>query len=102
MDELIYFCNRQDIPERVINQLAYYDFSETREMAFVHTIGGSHTKDWNRTGFCGLGRAIKKLGYQSGKGLEVDYVVSSHRRLIKALLTIPRPRRSAPPEKILY
>ena len=78
MDELIYFCNRQDIPERVVNNLAYFDFSETREMAFVHTIGGSHSDNrWKRTGFCGLGRAIKKLGYQSGKGLEVDYVTSS-------------------------
>lgn len=78
MQELIYFCSEQGIPARVINELAYYNFEETKEMAFVHTIGGSHTGDkWRRTGYCGLGRAIKKLGYHSGKGLEIDYVVCS-------------------------
>jgi hypothetical protein len=76
MEELLHFCQEQDFPEYILNELVHYDFSATKEIAFVHTIGGSHGgKDWERTGFCGLGRAVKKLGYNSGKGLEVDYVV---------------------------
>ncbi|KAF8248888.1 phospholipase D/nuclease, partial [Wilcoxina mikolae CBS 423.85] len=78
LNELIHFCNEQTIPDSAINRLVYYDFSETKEMAFVHTIGGSHGGDaWKRTGYCGLGTAVKKLGYNSGEGLEIDYVTSS-------------------------
>ncbi|KAA8913161.1 tyrosyl-DNA phosphodiesterase domain protein [Sphaerosporella brunnea] len=77
LEELLHFCSEQGIPEHILNDLVHHDFSATKEMAFVHTIGGSHAKDWEKTGFCGLGRAIKKLGYSSGKGLEVDYVTSS-------------------------
>jgi hypothetical protein len=78
LEELLHFCNEQGFPHHIINDLVHYDFSATKQMAFVHTIGGSHGgKDWERTGFCGLGRAVKKLGYNTGKGLEVDYVVCS-------------------------
>jgi len=74
--ELLRFAAKQGIPDHVLNALVHYDFAETESMAFVHSIGGSHGADeWMRTGFCGLGTAIKKLGYCSGKGLEVDYVV---------------------------
>jgi hypothetical protein len=74
--ELLRFAAKQGIPDHVLNALVHYDFAETKSMAFVHSIGGSHGVDeWMRTGFCGLGTAIKKLGYYSGKGLEVDYVV---------------------------
>lgn len=78
LEELLHFCQAQDIPNSIINALVYYDFAETQGMAFVHTIGGSHGGNlWKRTGVCGLGRAIKKLGYNTGKGLEVDFVTSS-------------------------
>jgi hypothetical protein len=82
LEELLYFCSEQNIPLSVINELVSYDFSETKQMAFVHTIGGSHGGEaWKRTGYCGLGTAVKKLGYHSGKGLEVDYVVCVLHRL---------------------
>lgn len=78
MQELVFFCNEQTIPAKVINDLVHYDFSATREMAFVHTIGGSHFGETlRRTGYCGLGTALKALGYNSGRRLEVDYVVCS-------------------------
>lgn len=78
MQELVFFCNEQTIPVQVINDLVHYDFSATREMAFVHTVGGSHLGEkLKRTGYCGLGTALKTLGYNSGRGLEVDYVVCS-------------------------
>lgn len=76
LEELLHFCKAQGFPEDILTRLTHFDFSATKAMAFVHTIGGSNTGDnWERTGFCGLGRAVKKLGYNSGKGLEVDYVV---------------------------
>jgi len=77
LDELLHFCAAQEIPEHILTALVYYDFKETAPLAFVHSIGGSHGgDDWERTGYCGLGRAVKTLRYHSGKGLEVDYVVS--------------------------
>lgn len=76
LDELLHFCAAQTIPSHILTALLYYDFKETASMAFVHSIGGSHGGDlWERTGYCGLGRAVKTLGYHSGEGLEVDYVV---------------------------
>jgi len=81
-DELLHFCAAQEIPTHILTALDYYDFKETKNLAFVHSIGGSHGgDDWERTGYCGLGKAIKTLGYHSGKGLEVDYVVCISGRL---------------------
>ena len=64
----------------VVHSLRRFDFSETKEMAFVHTIGGAHTGDgepWRRTGYCGLGRAVKQLGLSTRKHLDIDFVTSS-------------------------
>jgi hypothetical protein len=76
LDELLHFAAAQGIPETVLSQLVSYDFKKTAGMAFVHSIGGSSSGDnWKRTGYCGLGNSIRKLGCASGRGLEVDYVV---------------------------
>jgi len=59
-----------------VDALHRIDYSKTAHLAFVHSIGGSHTgDDWKRTGYPGLATAVKALGLQSGKGLMVDYVV---------------------------
>lgn len=64
------------MPEDVLNGLYHHDFSKTKDMAFVHSIGGSNVgKDWRRTGYSGLGTAVKALGLSSGPGLEFDFVV---------------------------
>ncbi|KAI5803135.1 putative tyrosyl-DNA phosphodiesterase [Geopyxis carbonaria] len=78
MESLQYFCTASDIPADTVEELCKFDFSKTAGMAFVHSIGGSHTgENWNRTGFPGLGEAVKTLGLASGHGLEVDFVTSS-------------------------
>ena len=81
MEELLHFCAAKGISEQVLSQIVSYDFAKTAPLAFVHSIGGSHTgvENVKRTGYPGLGEAVKKLGLQSGKGLEVDYVVRGPR-----------------------
>ncbi|PUU73659.1 tyrosyl-DNA phosphodiesterase-domain-containing protein [Tuber borchii] len=76
--ELHHFCTAKGMPEDVLNGLYHHDFSKTKDMAFVHSIGGSNVgKDWRRTGYSGLGTAVKALGLSSGPGLEFDFVTSS-------------------------
>ncbi|KAI0382763.1 phospholipase D/nuclease [Hypomontagnella monticulosa] len=77
-EELQYFLRAQGLMESLISSLANYDFSEANRYRFVHTIGGSHVGDkWQRTGYCGLGRAIKSLGIDTTGHIEVDFVASS-------------------------
>ena len=78
--ELVSFCQAMGLQKDVVHSLRRFDFSETKEMAFVHTIGGAHTGDgepWRRTGYCGLGRAVKQLGLSTRKHLDIDFVTSS-------------------------
>lgn len=59
--------------------------------------GGTNTDDtWQRTGFSGLGRAIKTLGLETNAPINVDYVVSSffcyispHNKALGILTTNP-------------
>lgn len=75
--ELTRFCAHIGIDQEIVGDMSNYDFSAARDMAFIHSIGGSHAKkDWKYTGISGLARAVRKLGLASGKGLEIDYVVS--------------------------
>jgi hypothetical protein len=77
--ELLRFCQAQNIPQDVLGRFSQYDFSATAHMAFIHTIGGAHYDENIRlnTGYPGLGKAIKELGYASPKGHEIDFVTSS-------------------------
>lgn len=44
----------------------------------TNSSGGSHSgKDWQRTGYCGLGTAVQKLGLGIDKDVSVDFVVRS-------------------------
>ncbi|TLD22890.1 hypothetical protein PspLS_07232, partial [Pyricularia sp. CBS 133598] len=77
-EELSYFLTAQGLNERIVSSLRKYDFSQTSRYAFVHTIAGVHTGDkWKRTGYCGLGRAIQKLGLATDEPVEIDFVASS-------------------------
>ncbi|KAL8645188.1 MAG: hypothetical protein Q9210_006849, partial [Variospora velana] len=81
-DDLIYFLQAMGLDQSIIDSLYHFDFSATRDLAFVHTIGGAHTGDdepWRRTGYCGLGRAISRLGLASNdqQALDINYVTSS-------------------------
>ena len=76
--ELIYFIRAMGLPKDVVRSFCRFDFSATNGLAFVHTIGGAHSGEvWKRTGYCGLGRAVKELGLGSDEPLEVDFVTSS-------------------------
>ncbi|KAL1959360.1 hypothetical protein VTO42DRAFT_2163 [Malbranchea cinnamomea] len=78
LNELQYFLQKSGLHENIIAKLSDFDFSKTEDLAFVHTIGGSHTGDaWQRTGHCGLGRAVAQLGLRTSQSLKVDYVTSS-------------------------
>ena len=76
--ELIYFLKAMELDSTIIQSIYKFDFSATWDLAFVHTIGGVHTGDaWRRTGYCGLGRAIKELNLQTEHNIDVEYVTSS-------------------------
>ncbi|KAI1102584.1 phospholipase D/nuclease [Jackrogersella minutella] len=77
-DELCYFLKAQGLQESLISSLSNYDFSEANRYRFVHTIAASHVGDkWQRTGYCGLGRAISSLGLDTTDEIEVDFVTGS-------------------------
>ncbi|KAI9826233.1 MAG: hypothetical protein M1819_007400 [Sarea resinae] len=77
-EELLHFLEAEGLQEDVLQGVLKFDFSQTSHLAFVHTIGGSHTRDdRTRTGYCGLGRAILKLGLDCKAPIQVDFVASS-------------------------
>ncbi|OTA60229.1 phospholipase D/nuclease [Hypoxylon sp. EC38] len=77
-DELSYFLRAQGLSEKLVSSLRKYDFSEANRYRFVHSIGASHVGDkWQRTGYCGLGRAVKSLGLDTTEDIEVDFLASS-------------------------
>ena len=76
--------------------------------------GGSHEGySWERTGYCGFGRAVASLGLRTSTPLNIDYVVSTpypvcrlihantsdliHRLLERRIPTIYLPRRTRYP-----
>jgi hypothetical protein len=74
---LLRFLRAQTVPDAVLTKLNRFDFSNTKDVRFVHTVGGSHTRDWQDTGLCGLGQAISSLGLATNEAVEVDFVTSS-------------------------
>lgn len=88
-EDLSYFLAAQGVDDKMIQSLRNYDFGETRRYGFVHTIAGSHPDSdaWQRTGYCGLGRAIKALGLATQDDVELDYVCSSIGAVNQDLLT---------------
>ncbi|KAI7263357.1 phospholipase D/nuclease [Hortaea werneckii] len=75
--ELLYFVQKQGVDEDVRNGLLNFDFAATEHMAFIHSVGGiSYRDDARRTGFLGLGNAVRHLGLQTDR-LELDFAASS-------------------------
>ena len=78
LQSLLYFLKKSKLQEDVIKKVQDFDFSKLAQYAFVHTIGGSHHGDaWRKTGICGLGQSLQKLGLHTLDPIEVDYVTSS-------------------------
>ncbi|KAF7517421.1 hypothetical protein G7054_g13826 [Neopestalotiopsis clavispora] len=89
-EELAFFLRAQGLEQSLVKSLEKYDFSETKGIAFVHSIGTSragNADDWKRTGYCGLGRAISTLGLDTLADVELDYIVSSLGSVNHDLLT---------------
>lgn len=76
--DLVYFLNAMGLERSIVDSVSNFDFAGTKHVAFVHTIGGSHTgESWRRIGYCGLGRAVKELDLATDSALNVDFVTSS-------------------------
>ncbi len=78
--ELIYFLEAMGLERSIVESLYNFDFRATKDIAFVHTIGGTHAGEgepWRRTGYCGLGRAIGELQLATNGALHIDFVTSS-------------------------
>ncbi|CAG8955283.1 hypothetical protein HYFRA_00011265 [Hymenoscyphus fraxineus] len=76
--ELIHFLKAMGLEKGIIDSLRRFDFSRTEPLAFVHSIGGSHSgSDLKRTGYAGLGRAVRELDLKSEIALHVDMLASS-------------------------
>ncbi|RMY46467.1 hypothetical protein D0863_15838 [Hortaea werneckii] len=75
--ELLYFVQKQGVDADVRDGLLNFDFATTKNMAFIHSVGGiSYRDDARRTGFLGLGTSVRHLGLQTDR-LELDFVASS-------------------------
>jgi len=76
--ELMYFVERQGLRQNVKDGLLKHDWSGTRGMAFVHTVAGpDYGLSAARTGVLGLSKAVKDLGLESEKDLQIDFTASS-------------------------
>ncbi|KAJ6264750.1 Tyrosyl-DNA phosphodiesterase [Drechslerella dactyloides] len=86
--QLLHFCKAKGLPADIIEKLEkVYDFSRSKHLGFVYSIGGSHhgTEALNN-GVCGLATAVRGLGLKTRKPMEVDYVTSSVGSLNKEFL----------------
>ncbi|KAK7529672.1 tyrosyl-DNA phosphodiesterase-domain-containing protein [Phyllosticta citribraziliensis] len=85
--ELIRYLRYVDMRPAIVQSLYKFDFSRTRDIAFVHSMAGTHVgDDAQRTGITGLSHAVKKLGLQTNF-LKLDYATSSLGALKKTFLT---------------
>ena len=78
--DLMCFLEAQGLERSIIDSISNFDFSAAKELAFVHTIGGAHGGEndaWRRTGYCGLGRAVREIGLATDAPLNLDFVTSS-------------------------
>jgi hypothetical protein len=75
--ELMYFVQKQGLPEDAIEGILNFDFSATKNLAFVHTVGGMlYGEEAERTGLPGLAQAVRQTS-QTTTDLEIDFAASS-------------------------
>ena len=98
--ELIGFCKALGLDDSIVQSLHKFDFSATRDLAFVHTVGGSHVNEEIRdnTGFLGLRKAVEDLHLATEQNILVDFVTSSLGNINKSFLsTIYHAAQGRPP-----
>jgi hypothetical protein len=75
--ELMYFVGKQGLPEDAIEGILHFDFAATKDMAFVHTVGGMlYGDEAERTGLPGLAQAVRQQNLTT-TDLEIDFAASS-------------------------
>jgi hypothetical protein len=75
--ELMYFVGKQGLPQDAIGGILNFDFAATKDMAFVHTVGGMlYGDEAERTGLPGLAQAVRQQDLTS-TDLEIDFAASS-------------------------
>jgi len=75
--ELLYFLEQMDLWDKARDGILNFDFSQTKNMAFIHSIAGSHFgQEMQRTGYIGLGRSIRQLGLQTSN-IKLDFASAS-------------------------
>jgi hypothetical protein len=77
--ELMFFIEKQGVPQDAREGLLNFDFSATKDIAFVHTVGGMlYDDEAERTGLPGLSRAVRRLNLvTSEEDLDIDFAASS-------------------------
>jgi hypothetical protein len=75
--QLLYFLEKMELWNKAREAVLKFDFSRTENLAFVHSVAGSHYgDDMKRTGLEGLARSVRQLGLRT-KDLRLDYASSS-------------------------
>jgi hypothetical protein len=75
--ELMYFVGKQGIPQDAIDGVLNFDFSATKDFAFVHTVGGMlYGDEAERTGLPGLAQAVRRHSLTTADP-EIDFAASS-------------------------
>jgi len=75
--ELMYFVGKQGLPQDAMDGILNFDFAETKDMAFVHTVGGMlYGDEAERTGLPGLAQAVRQHNLKTTE-LEIDFAASS-------------------------
>ena len=77
--ELMFFIEKQGVPQDARQGLLNFDFSATNDIAFVHTVGGMlYGDEAQRTGLPGLSRAVRSLNLVTSEDdLDIDFAASS-------------------------
>jgi len=75
--ELMFFLDKQGVHDDITSGILQFNFTSTKDMAFIHTIGGIlHGDEAKRTGHPGLAQAVRQLGLETDD-LEIDFAASS-------------------------
>ncbi|KAF1962073.1 tyrosyl-DNA phosphodiesterase domain-containing protein [Byssothecium circinans] len=75
---LVQYLKAQDVPSNVVEGVLKFDFSETKNIGFVHSIAGVKSgPERTRTGLPCLAKTIRNLKLDQIDKLEIDYVTSS-------------------------
>ncbi|KAH6625205.1 tyrosyl-DNA phosphodiesterase domain-containing protein [Boeremia exigua] len=84
--ELVHFLQAQQLDPLIIKGVLKFDFSQTANLAFVHSIACSSDVSTHPTGLPGLAKAIQDLKLDQVRVIELDYAASSLGAIDETLL----------------